>query len=107
MVEYYGTTSEVPWLFLLASWIVAMMVVALAYAQWNRAGLRLHLAVRGTKPAPGSPAEDLPEHLMRSAPLPAPIFEGDGLEIELGLDTTGAPRGPARVTGEVGRRLTT
>jgi uncharacterized protein (DUF58 family) len=105
VVEYYGTTSEVPWLFLLASWIVALMVVALAYARWNRAGLRLHIAIRGTKPAPGSPAEDLPEHLMRSAPLPAPIFEGDGLEIELGLDTTGAPRGPARVTGEVGGEL--
>ncbi len=102
MVEYYGTTSEVPWLFLLASWIVALGVVAFAYAQWNRAGLRLRLAVRGTQPTAGSPAEDLPEDLMRSAPLPAPIFEGDGLEIELGLETMGAPRGPARVTGRVG-----
>jgi uncharacterized protein (DUF58 family) len=102
VVEYYGTTSEVPWLFLLASWIVALIVVAFAYAQWNRAGLRLRLAVRGTKPAPASPAQDLPEHLMRSGPLPAPIFEGDDLQIELGLETTGAPRGPARATGSVG-----
>ena len=99
MVEYYGTTSEVPWLFLLAGWIVALVAVSFAYAQWNRAGLRLHLAVRGARPAPGSPLEDLPEYLMRSAPLPTPIFEGDGLEMELGLDTAGAPRGPARLTG--------
>jgi uncharacterized protein (DUF58 family) len=103
VVEYYGTTSEVPWLFLLASWIVALMVVAFAYAHWNRAGLRLHLAVQGTQPTPGSPVEELPEHLMRSAPLPAPVFEGDGLNFELGLETAGAARGPARVMGKVGR----
>ena len=41
-------------------------------------------------------------HLVRSAPLPAPIFEGDGLELEVGLDTTGAPRGPARLVGFIG-----
>jgi uncharacterized protein (DUF58 family) len=101
VVEYYGTTSEVPWLFLLAGWIAALIVVSFAYAQWNRAGLRLHLAPRGSRPTPGSPLEDLPEHLLRSAPLPAPIFEGDSLEMELGLDTTGAPRGPARLAGAI------
>jgi uncharacterized protein (DUF58 family) len=99
VVEYYGTTSEVPWLFLLASWIVALIAVSLAYAQWNRSGLRLHLAVRSTRPTSGSPVEDLPDQLMRTAPLPAPIFEGDGLEMELGLETTGGSRGPARLTG--------
>jgi uncharacterized protein (DUF58 family) len=102
VVEYYGTTSEVPWLFLLASWIVALMLVSFAYAQWNRKGLRLHLGVRGTTPTPGSPVDDLPDYVMRSAPLPAPIFEGDGLEMELGLETTGAPRGPARLSGFIG-----
>ena len=102
MVEYYGTTSEVPWLFLLASWIVALTAVSLAYAFWNRAGLRLHLRVAGSRPAPGSPVDDLPEFLMRNAPLAAPIFEGDGLELDLGLDTTGSPRGPARLVGFVG-----
>jgi uncharacterized protein (DUF58 family) len=102
VVEYYGTTSEVPWLFLLASWIVALIVASFVYARWNRAGLRLHLAARGTRPTAGSPVDDLPDHLLRSAPLPAPIFEGDGLEMELGLDTTGAPRGPARLAGSIG-----
>jgi uncharacterized protein (DUF58 family) len=104
VVEYYGTTSEVPWLFLLASWIVALVAVAFVYALWNRAGLRLHVRVRGNSPAPGSPTEDLPEYLLRTAPLPSPIFEGDGLEMELGLDTTGAPRGPARLVGFVGAK---
>ncbi len=102
VVEYYGTTSEVPWLFLLASWIVALTLVSLAYAFWNRAGLRLHLRAGGIRPAPGSPIEDMSEHLLRSAPLPGPIFEGDGLEMDLGLETTGAPRGPARVVGLIG-----
>jgi len=54
--------------------------------------------------AAGSPIDDLPVHLLRNAPLPAPIFEGDGLQLEVGLDTTGAPRGPARLVGVVGPR---
>ena len=102
MVEYYGTTSEVSWLFLLASWVAALCVVSFIYSLWNRAGLRPHLLVLGTRSAPGSPIDDLPVHLVRSAPLPAPIFEGDGLELEVGLDTTGAPRGPARLVGFIG-----
>jgi uncharacterized protein (DUF58 family) len=40
--------------------------------------------------------------LLRDAPLPAPLFEGDGLGLEVGLDTTGAPRGPARLVGFIG-----
>jgi uncharacterized protein (DUF58 family) len=102
VVEYYGTTSEVPWLFLLASWIVGLVIVSFIYSLWNRAGLRLHLSVGGSSPSAGSPVEDLPEHLLRNGPLPAPIFEGDSLQMDLGLDTTGAPRGPARVTGVIG-----
>ncbi|MHB8589208.1 MAG: DUF58 domain-containing protein [Candidatus Dormibacteraceae bacterium] len=102
MVEYYGTTSEVPWLFLLANWIAALCLVSFIFALWNRAGLRMHLSVHGTRPAAGSPAGDLSEHLLRGAPLPEPIFEGDGVEMEVGLDTTGAPRGPARLVGFIG-----
>ncbi len=99
IVEYYGTTSEVPWLFLLASWIVGLIAVSFIYALWNRAGLRLHLSAGGSTPSAGSPLEDLPEHLLRTGPLPAPIFEGDALRMDLGLDTTSAPRGPARLAG--------
>jgi uncharacterized protein (DUF58 family) len=44
---------------------------------------------------------ELPDHLLRSGPMPAPIFEGDSLQMDLGLDTTSAPRGPARLTGVI------
>jgi uncharacterized protein (DUF58 family) len=101
-VEWYGTTSEVPWLFLLASWIVAFVLIAFAYGFWNRRGLRLHLAIKSARPAADSPAESLPDSMLRDGPVPAPIFEGDGIDLEIGLDTSGAPRGPARVTGFVG-----
>ena len=87
---------------MLASWIVGLIAVSFIYALWNRAGLRLHLGVGGSTPSAGSPTEDLPEHLLRNGPLPAPVFEGDGLRMDLGLDTTGAPRGPARLTGVIG-----
>jgi len=107
VLEYYGSTSEVPWLFLLASWLVALALVAFVYASWNRAGLRLHLGVRGNRPGPASPVDLLPDYLLRGAPLPEPVFEGDTLELEMGLDTTGMPRGPAKVTGFAGaERLT-
>ncbi len=102
MLEYYGSTSEVPWLFLLASWLVALAVTAFVYALWNRAGLRLHLGVRSSRPGPESPVEQLPDHLLQGAPLPVPVFEGDGVELEIGLDTKGRARGPAKVTGYAG-----
>ncbi len=44
----------------------------------------------------------LPERLLRSGPIPAPIFEGDRAEIELALTTLGAARGPARLLGSIG-----
>ncbi|MEO8745301.1 MAG: DUF58 domain-containing protein [Candidatus Dormiibacterota bacterium] len=104
VLEYYGSTSEVPWLFLLTSWIAAVIVVSFAYASWNRRGLRLYLRVGGSRPGPGSPVESLPDQVMRGAPLPAPIFEGDAMELDLGLDTDGAARGPAKVSGTAGAR---
>lgn len=102
MLQFYGTTSEVPWLYLLSSWLIALIVIAGAYAAWNRAGLRLSIAARGMRAAPGSPLEELPEQLLRTAPLPAAIFEGDALELEVGLATIGGARGPATVSGLVG-----
>src|ERR1700694_1932741 len=72
VVEYYGSTSEVSWLFLLAGWIAALCVVCFAYALWNRAGLRLSMSVRGINSSVDSPAGDLPSYLLRNAPLPAP-----------------------------------
>jgi hypothetical protein len=102
VVEWYGTTSEVPWLFLLASWIVAFIAVALGYAYWNRRGLLPFVGVRDSRPAENSPVEALPDSLLRDGPIPAPIFEGDGIDLEIGLRATGRPRGPARLTGFIG-----
>jgi uncharacterized protein (DUF58 family) len=99
---WYATTSEVPWLYLLSTWILALVVVAAAYAYWNARGLRLRLSARSIRPGPGSPLEELPEQLLRTAPLPAAIFEGDALELEICIETTGPPRGPASVAGSVG-----
>jgi uncharacterized protein (DUF58 family) len=107
VLEWYGAASEVPWLFLLAAWILALTVAAFAYAAWNRTGLRLRLEARGGRPAADSPVDALPDNLLKSAPWPAPVFEGDGLELEVGITTSGAPRGPAWVTGLVGGRPVT
>ncbi len=97
----YGATSEVPWLFLLADWVLGLMVVAGIYAAWNYLGLRLHLELKGSVPGSLSPLEELPENLLRTGPLPAPVFEGDRLEVEVGLDTTGGRRGPAWIKGNI------
>jgi uncharacterized protein (DUF58 family) len=104
VLEWYGTTSEVPWLFLLGAWVFALIVAAAAYAAWNRRGLRLHLAVGRSLAAKDSPLEDLSEQLLRAAPA-TPLFEGDGVALELGLDTSGASRGPAWISGEVADRI--
>jgi len=89
-------------LFLLAYWIAALVVVAYLYARWNWSGLRAELGLGGAKPGPDSPIEALPEQLLRSGPLPAPVFEGDQACIELRLATTGGSRGPARLSGSIG-----
>ena len=43
----------------------------------------------------------LPDQLLRAGPYPAPVFEGDALRLEVGLNNAGAPRGPAWVAGSV------
>ena len=102
VVFYYGSTSEVAWLFLLAYWIAALIVAAYLYARWNWRGLAAGFGLAAIHPAPDSPVDELPEQLLRSGPIPAPVFEGDSAEIELGLTTRGAARGPARLSGSVG-----
>ncbi len=102
VVFYYGSTSEVSWLFLLAYWVAALIVAAFIYARWNRRGLSAGFGLAGTKPALDSPFEILPEQLLRNGPLPAPIFEGDSADIELRLATKGSARGPALLSGLVG-----
>ncbi len=101
VLEWYGTTSEVPWLFLLATLLLALVLVSLGYAAWNQAGLRLSLRMTGATPAPDSPALDLPEQLVRACPFPAPVFERDGAELAVELHTAGGARGPAAAAGDV------
>jgi uncharacterized protein (DUF58 family) len=86
---------------LLAAWILALGLVAFAYAAWNRVGLRLHLALRSTRSGPDSPAVDLPDQILRGAPSGMPLFEGDEAELEVGLDGARAARGPAWVVGVI------
>jgi Protein of unknown function DUF58 len=101
VLEWYGATSEVSWLFLLAGWIGAMVIVAAVYAFFNRGALTLRLATANARPSPESPAHDIPEQFLRSAPYPL-IFEGDSFDLMVGLDTRKGERGPAWVTGWLG-----
>jgi uncharacterized protein (DUF58 family) len=101
---WYGATSEVPWLFLLAWCLVALVLATGVYAVWNRAGLSLDLSVAGTSPARGSPVEELPSSVLRAGPAPAPVFEGDGFGLEIGIVNERGPRGPAWAVGQIGTR---
>jgi uncharacterized protein (DUF58 family) len=57
--------------------------------------------VSGTQAAPGSPAEELPDLILRTGRL-HPVFEGDSLTLDLRLVSPRGTRGPARMHGRVG-----
>lgn len=99
VVLFYGATSQVAWLLLLSYWVLALVLVGYFYARWNWRGLTGSIKLARATPGPGSPIETIPDAFLHSAPLPAPIFEGDHVEVELALHTTGAARGPARLSG--------
>ena len=105
MLQWYGATSEVAWLFLLSAWILAFVAVAVGYEWWNNRGLKMHLQLVSSRPSPTSPLEELPEQLIRTSPSTWPLFEGDGLEVEVGLDVRGLPRGPAWVRGLIATQI--
>jgi uncharacterized protein (DUF58 family) len=108
VLEFFGAYSGVPWLFLVSAWLIAVIPIAYAYATWNRRGLDLHLKVLRSRPSNGSPVEWLPEQYMQTAPLPAPIFESDGVELEVGLTSKGAAsRGPAWISGTIASTVVT
>jgi uncharacterized protein (DUF58 family) len=101
VLEWYGATSEVSWLFLLAAWIAAMVGVAAFYAWRSRRGVTLRLEVDSVDPSPTSPALDLPDHAVRNGPWPAPVFEGDSFELGIHLGTDRKEAGPVWVSGKV------
>jgi uncharacterized protein (DUF58 family) len=106
VLEWYGATSEVSWLFLLAAWIIALVGVCAVYAWWNRSGLRLHLAVRGARRSSDSPVDELPDGVLARGPIPGPLFERDDIDVEVGLDAFRGARGPAWVSGSIaGQRV--
>lgn len=98
----YGATSEVAWLFLLGLLVWALVPAALAYATWNRGGLKGRVLPAAVQAAASSPVELVPDALLRDAPLPAPVFEGDELRLRLELESKRGERGPALLTAEVG-----
>jgi uncharacterized protein (DUF58 family) len=103
-LTFFAATSEVTWLFLLALWIFALVPAAFAYAVWNRRGVTVTLAAHAGRPGPGSPVEDLPEQLLRRSPYSEPLFEGDGMGLEIGFRSRNRRRGPVWAVGDVGGR---
>ena len=99
IVYFYGSSSQVSWLFLLSFWILALAGVAYVYSRWSSAGIRAQVKVKAARPGPASPLADLPGTWVRSGPL-RPVFEGDTVEIELQLIADSA-RGPARLSGSL------
>lgn len=100
MIFYYGGSSNVAWLYLLAYWIAALAVGGFFYALWNR-GLHGALRVDSTERADGSPLDELPERMMATGPL-VPVFEGDRMQVELRIESKRGTRGPARLFGSIG-----
>lgn len=101
-IFYYGGSSNVAWLYLLTYWIAGLIVAAFIYAYWNWKRLYGEFAVTAVKSSGDSPVSELSESFLRGGPFPAPIFEGDRLDIELALRTRGGARGPARISGLIG-----
>lgn len=90
---YYAANSEVAWLFLLAYWIVAMVVASFFYAVWNR-GIDTSAALAGVRRA----GDELPEQ------APDAVYERDAVTVRLGARTARGTRGPVRTTTLIGGR---
>jgi len=105
VIYLYGATSEVAWLFLFGLLLWAAALAMLGYTRWNSRGVAASIRLLAVESSPHSPSPDLPESAFRDAPLPAPVFEGDTVELELALTVTGgSARGPARLATDIGGR---
>lgn len=98
---FYAAESEVPWLFLLALWLLALVPAAFGYAGWNRRGTSVRLAVRESRPGPASPVEELPDAVLRRSPYAATVFEGDEFALEIEFRAKGGRRGPVWAWGDL------
>ena len=84
------------WLYLLAYWVAALVVVSFVYARWNR-GFSLDATLAGIRHASGFDAEGLAEEVVPDEP-----FELDRLSIKVAIESSHGTRGPARAYGKVG-----
>ena len=100
VVYAYGSTSEVPWLFLIAYWLWALAVAGAVYAAWNGRALEAAAELRTGEPAPDSPAWWLPDPVLHAAPA-GTLFEGDPGRFAVVVRSRRGTRGPARVSGRV------
>ena len=82
---------------MLAAWALALVGGSGVYALWNRSGLRLRLTIGRARPSTG---DDLPEQLLRTGPV-HPLFEGDGADVQIGLETRRRAQGPAWASGQI------
>ena len=102
-VYFYGATSEVAWLFLLGFLVWTTALGMLLYARWNSRGLSASIRLLEVVSSDTSPVSDIPEREFRDAPLPAPVFEGDQVRLELRIEAADRrPHGPARFRAGVG-----
>lgn len=97
----YGATSEVAWLFLLAYWCWTLAAAAVIYEVWNRRGLLARVEVVAVTADEESPANWLPDAVLRAAPTPEPLFEGDRARVRASIASARGSRGPAQLRGSV------
>ena len=93
---FYAANSEVVWLYLLAYWVAALVLVSFVYAAWNR-GFSLDATLAGIRRASGFDAEGLAEEVAQDEP-----FELDRFRIQITIGSRRGTRGPARAYGKVG-----
>src|SRR5439155_10127542 len=93
---FYAANSEVVWLYLLAYWVAALVLVSFVYSAWNR-GFSLDATLAGIRRASGFDAEGLAEEVAQDEP-----FELDRLRIKITIGSPRGTRGPARAYGKVG-----
>ncbi len=65
---FYAANSEVVWLYLLAYWVAALVLVSFVYAVWNR-GFSLDATLAGIRRASGFDAEGLAEVVAPDEPF--------------------------------------
>jgi len=89
---FYAANSEVVWLYLLAYWIAALVIVSFVYAAWNK-GFSLDTTLTGILRASDFETEGLADDQP---------FELDRLRIKITIGSTRGTRGPARAYGTLG-----